>query len=251
MKVGIVITTYGAVESTIYRNHLAVLLAWKTKYNMEVYHVPDTQQEAALNALSAAAVMDGCDYVFFMEHDNIYEKDTLPRLLKHELDVVTGYYTFRNWPYDPIPLKKDMENGLLYRLEFIKGGDKENLMEMSVGCFGCCLVKASVLKKLFSAKLSFRREYDKKSAGTLTADCVFFNDLRDQDIKLYVDGHVRVGHLGVRIVITPDNYLMYREFIKLVAPEFVPLEERLSVEEVKNKLRMLKGDEDVEHSQSL
>ena len=248
MKIGIVITTYGPIESLIYRNHLSVLLAWKKKYNLEVYHVPDTQQESALNTLSAAAVSDGCNYIFYMEHDNTYQKDTLPRLLKHELDIVTGYYTFRNWPYDPIPLKKNLENGLLYRLEFIKEGNEDNMMEMTIGCFGCCLVKAHVIKKLFGEGLKFRQEYSKKVSGTLTVDCVFFDDLIKQGFKCYVDGNVRIGQLGNRIVITPDNYRIYREFIKMVAPNYVPKDERLSLDELAKKLRMLIGDEDVESS---
>lgn len=251
MKVGIVITTYGAVESAVYRNHISVLLDWKKKLNLEVYHVPDTQQEAALNALTNAAILDGCDYVFYMEHDNIYSKDTLPNLLKHDLDVVTGYYTFRNWPFDPIPLKKDLETGLLYRLEFIKGGEEENLMEMSVGCFGCCLVKVAALKKLFNAGLIFRREYDKKSTSTLTSDCIFFADLEKQGYKCIVDGQVRVGHLGVRIVITPNNYQIYREFIRMVAPEFAPLDERLSPDELLNRLRILTEANNVKSSEDI
>lgn len=239
MKIGIVITTYGSVESAAYRNHLSVLLDWKSKLDIDVYHVPDTQQEAALNALTKAAITDKCDYVFYMEHDNIYNKDTLPMLLKHELDVATGYYTFRNWPYAPIPLKKDKENGLLYRLEFVRGGKEENLMEMTVGCFGCCLVKVPVLKHLFNKGLKFRREYDKKSSSTLTTDCVFFMDVIKEGYKCMVDGNVRIGHLGDRIVITPDNYLIYRELIRILVPEFVPLNERLTPEELKKKLELL------------
>ncbi len=251
MKVGIVIATYGAVDSAVYRNHLSVLLSWKTKMDLEVYHVPDTQQEAALNALSAAAIVDGCDFVFYMEHDNVYSKSTLPDLLKHDLDVVTGYYTFRNWPYDPIPLKMDVETGLLYRLEFVKGGNEKNVIEMSVGCFGCCLVKVSVLKALFNKELQFRREYDKKTTGTLTPDCVFFADLIKQGYKCMVDGNVRIGHLGDRISITPDNYRLYRECIRMVAPQLVPLDERLSPDELKTRLRMLEEINDAEHSKSV
>ena len=247
MKVGIVITTYGPIESIVYRNHLSVLLDWKKYYNLEVYHVPDTQQEAALNGLSSAVIADGCDYVFYMEHDNIYSKDTLPMLLKHELDVVTGYYTYRNWPFAPIPLKRDKETGLFYRLEFIKGGkEKKNVIEMSVGCFGCCLVKISVIKKLFNEGCKFRREYDKKTCSTLTADCVFFSDLIKHGFKCHVDGNVRIGHLGNRVVVTPDNYMFYREFIKMVAPDQVPLEERLSPDELAKKLRLLVEVKDVE-----
>jgi len=248
MKIGIVIATYGAIESAIYRNHLSVLLNWKDKLNIEVYHVPDTQQEAALNILSSAAIIDGCDYVFYMEHDNIYSKDTLPKLLKHDLDVVTGYYTFRNWPFDPIPLKIDKETGLFYRLEFIAGGKEKNVMEMSVGCFGCCLVKASVIKKLFEEGCKFRREYDKKTASTLTADCVFFGDLVKQGFLCHVDGNVRIGHLGNRVVVTPDNYRFYREFIRMIAPDQVPLEERLSPDELKKNLRLLVEAKDVKIS---
>jgi len=235
MKIGVLITTFGPLDPVAYHNHLSVLLSWKKLFDLEAYHLSDNQQEASLNAMVNIALQDGCTHLFFIEHDNILSKKDLPKLLKHNLDIVSGYYTFRNWPFAPIPVKRDTETGLYYRLEYVAEYEegKDNLIEVDVACFGCCLIKAEVMKKLFDAGKIFRREQSIKGNTTMTVDCVLFDDLRKAGYKLFVDGNVRVGHLAQRFVVTPDNYRLYREMVKLVFPEIVPKEEQFSEEKRK------------------
>jgi len=229
-KIGIAITSFGAFDNSVYHNHLSILLDWKKRHNIEVYHAADNQQEASLNAITDNAINDGCEFILFLEHDNLYEKDLLDRLLKHDLDVVTGYYPFRNWPYAPIPLKKE-KNGLLYRFEYSQGDPtKDNLMEMTVGCFGCCMIKVSVFKDLLSKGLVFRREFDKKTNATLTPDIVLFQDLAQQGYKIIVDGNARAGHLTKKMVVNPDNFKLFRMMVQLMTPEEVPLADRITPE---------------------
>jgi len=239
MKIGVAITTFGAIDPIVYHNHLSVLLHWKTLFDLSVYHIQDTQQESSLNTMVEAAMNDKCDFIFFMEHDNIYQKTTLPDLLKHDLDVVTGHYTFRNWPFSPIPLLRH-DNGLLYRYEFVAGDPTvPALHEITIGCFGCCLVKMHVMRDLFNKRLIFRREYNKKDEATLTPDCVFFADLAKEGYKSFVDGHVEIGHLGQRLVITPTNFRIYREFMQLLNPEIVAPHERLPQDKAEEIINFL------------
>jgi len=240
MKVGVALTTYGGIDPYCFHNHLSVLLHWKKTMDIEVYHVPDTQQEQAINGLCACAIRDECDFIFFMEQDNIFDKGDLAKLLAHELDVVSGYYTFRNWPFAPIPLKRDT-NGLFYRLEYVPIHDRPSLIDVDVACFGCCLVKTDIIKSLFQKGLVFRREFDKKTSSTLTVDCVFFKDLKGQGVKIFVDGKVRVGHTGMRPIITPDNYRLHTEMLKIAYPELVPPNEQYSEEERLSKIKELFG----------
>lgn len=229
MKIGIIITSYGSIDQLVYHNHLSCFLAWSKEFETALYHMGDNQQEVSLNAMTLGALQDGCDYLFYAEHDNIYSKDTLRKLLADDLDIVTGNYNFRNWPFAPIPLKQDEENGLMYRYECnVLDEEKEhNLFEVSLGCFGCCLVKADVLRKLFDKGLIFRREYNKKTSGTYTADVIFFKDARDNGYKIWVDGAVKAGHQTKNLFVTPDNYKAYQMFIQLLYPDMVPEGERM------------------------
>jgi hypothetical protein len=245
-KVAVIITSFGVIDQAIYHNHLAVLLQWKKDFDIEVYHLADNQQEASLNLMVMGALAEGVEFILFLEHDNVYKKDLLQRLMKHELDVVTGYYPFRNWPYEPIPLKRD-KNGLLYRFEYSEGDpDADNLMDMSVGCFGCCLVKAEVMKDLLSKGLAFRREYDKKSQSTRTPDIVFFQDLADNGYQVIVDGNARAGHLTQRLIVDPDNYRIFRIMMQLMNPGGIPEGERMSDEQRETMIEFLLNFERVE-----
>jgi hypothetical protein len=245
MKIGIAITSFGSVDKDIYHNHLSVLLHWNKQYDIVCYHVGDVQQYEAINNMVDMAITDKCTHVLFLEHDNLYPKDMLKALIEDDKDVISGYYPFRNWPYLPIPMIKNEDNGLLYRLDFVNGdSEKPNVMEMTVACFGCCLIKTPVLEDLFSKGLKFRSEFDKKTASTLTTDVVLFRDLLDNDYKIHVDGHVRVGHLTQRMVVDPDNYQLFREMFKLVYPQAVDEEEQLSEEEWTKRCNFLLGVKD-------
>jgi hypothetical protein len=242
MKIGVAITSFGSVDKDIYHNHVSVLLHWNKLFDLVVYHVGDVQQFEALNMMTSMAIADGCTHVLYLEHDNLYPKDMLERLVADDKDVITGYYPFRNWPYLPIPMIKNEENGLLYRLEFVMN-DKNvpNVMEMTVGCFGCCLIKVDVLKALFAKGCKFRTEFDKKTASTLTTDVVLFRDLLDNGYKINVDGHVRVGHLTGRMVVDPDNYKLFREMMRLVYPKAVEESEQLTEKEWQKRAMYLLG----------
>lgn len=245
MKIGIAITSFGSVDKDIYHNHISVLLHWAKQYDIVCYHVGDVQQYEALNNMTDMAINDDCSHVLFLEHDNLYPKDMLEKLIKDDKDVVSGYYPFRNWPYLPIPMIKSKENGLLYRLDYAVGDPSTpNVMEMTVACFGCCLIKTHVLSDLFEKGLKFRSDFDKKTASTLTTDVVLFRDLIANDYKIHVDGHVRVGHLTQRMVVDPDNYQLFREMFRLVYPKAVNEDEQLTDEEWQKKCSYLLGGPD-------
>jgi hypothetical protein len=239
MKVGILITSSGTLEPEIYRNHIACINYWATLYDLRVYHVYDTQQQDALNVLVENAMADECEYLFFMEHDNIYCKDTLGKLLEHKVDFVSGYYPYRNWPYAPIPVV--MEDGEAFRFEYIPHKDEtESKIEVELACLGCSLVKASVFIKL--SKPYFDLKLDDKSKKFMLSDVVFFKNLRKAGVKVLVDGNVRIGHLSHRFSITPDNYKIFQKMVQVCFPEFVSPEDRLDEDiRIKEIIRILKG----------
>ena len=240
MKIGIAITSSGSIAPEIYRNHLSVISEWVRLYDIQLYHIYDTPQVEALNTIVDCALNDGCSHIFFMEHDNIYHYETLPKLVRHDLDFVSGYYTFRNWPYAPIPIVKDDE-GKMWRVEFIPGVEGTELIEVDVACFGCSLIKTKVLNKI--SRPYFDLKKNEKNNKWYTADVVLFNKLTDAGIKLFVDGTVREGHLSNRFIVTPDNYEFLQKMVQVGFPECVTeVSDLLSVEDRLNEFkRIMKG----------
>ena len=227
MKIGAIITTIGTVDPEIYRNHLSCLLAWGKDYDLSVYQMYDTMQHKALNSMIDCALEDECTHLFFMEHDNLYNKDTLSRLVEQDKDYVTGYYTFRNWPYDPIPVV--MQKNQTYRFEYIPHKDNDkSLIEAELGCLGCSLIKTEALKRVEKPYFTLQPTEDK--ADFLLPDVVFFKKLREAGIPVLVDGNVRIGHLSHKVKLTPDNYKFFKKMIQVGFPEYVTPSEQLSEE---------------------
>jgi len=218
MKIGIAITSSGSLEPEIYRNHLSVLSRWSKEYDLQIYHIYDTPQVEALNMIVDSAIADECSHVFFMEHDNIYGFNTLHDLLAHDVDFVSGYYTFRNWPYEPIPLVEDGD-GNMWRFEFIPGGEGSSLIEAKVACLGCSLIKIDAFKNVEEPYFDLKK--NESSGKWCTVDIVLFEKLRAAGVKLFVDGNVRVGHLSNRFIVTPDNYMCIKKMVQVGFPECV------------------------------
>ncbi len=236
MKIGAIITTLSTVDAEVYRNHLSCLLAWSKDYDLQAYHIHDTPQHKALNIMVDLAIEDECTHLFFMEHDNIYNKDTLSNLIAHDADYVTGYYPYRNWPYAPIPVVLDGDEA--FRFEYIPHKDSTNsLIEVELGCLGCSLLKVSALKKL--KKPYFNLRLNKEETDFILADVVFFKDLREAGLKVLVDGNTRVGHLSHKVSLTPDNYRIFQKMIQVGFPEYITPDERLSAEEQIKELKRI------------
>jgi len=215
-KIACILTSYGSIDPDVYRNHISCLLHWNKQFNISVLHYGGVQQHDALNGMikEAKEKIDP-DYYLFLEHDNGYNKSTLENLLSHDKDIVTGFYCLREWPFAPIPLiKLDKNKKELTRFDFIPHEGIDPLMEVDVGCFGCCLVKKRVIDSLGSK--CFRYIYD--GENNLLPDVVFFQDARDNGFKVYVDGSERISHFGKSIQITPDNYKILQDMYMLAYP---------------------------------
>jgi hypothetical protein len=227
--IGVVITSYGSVDPLVYHNHLSNLMCYSKKHQLMVYHINGVQQPVALNMMTKRALDDGCDYIFYLEHDNLIVDNTLDLLLSDAKDIVSGWYTLRRYPFLPIPLVKNAA-GTLDRMTFVYKEGCEYLLEAEVGCFGSCLVKTSLLKQL--PEDLFSHGYDEKTKTFFTPDIILFEAAKKLGYKVYVDGRVQIGHVGDSIIVTPENYNDVFQFFCHVYPEVV----RANELENKNKL---------------
>lgn len=138
--------------------------------------------------LIADWVVNKYDYLFAVDSDISFPRDTLKKLLEHNASVVSGIYRQR-LPDQHIEV-------------FDKGGWRmgldeiidKGLVEVGGVGFGCVLVKKQVFVDIgypqFEYKSALRHE------DTVSEDWIFCQKARDKGYKIYVDSTIHCGHHG-------------------------------------------------------
>lgn len=94
----------------------------------------------ARNEICMAAIDHGFHSVFFMDSDIICPPDTILRLLKHNMPIVSGIYCRRSPPHAvPVMIK----NG-----QWVTEFPKNKLFEVDMVGAGCLLINCEMLKTL-------------------------------------------------------------------------------------------------------
>ena len=52
--------------------------------------------------LSEEVVSKGAEWIFFADDDQVFEKDTLTKLLARDVDIVSGWYLMKSPPFPPL-----------------------------------------------------------------------------------------------------------------------------------------------------
>jgi glycosyltransferase involved in cell wall biosynthesis len=136
-------------------------------------------------------VIKGYDYLFSVDSDMVFEKDTLTKLLSHDKDIVSGVYRQRKEQQIIEIYKK--KNGGLHNVQYEDMKDS-GLVEID-GCgFGCVLVKKEVLVNVGYPQFEYHM------AGPLQIGLSEDNDFcikaQNKGHKIYCDTSVVCGHVG-------------------------------------------------------
>ena len=143
--------------------------------------------------LIADWVVKGYDYLFSVDSDIAFGRDTLVKLLAHDKDVVCGLYIQRipgthtlevyekngqggvsNIPVDKLPANK------LYEI---------------AGCgFGCTLVKKEVMTAIGYPQFKYYSAIDHKN--TISEDVDFCKKALDKGYRIWADTAIVCGHTG-------------------------------------------------------
>ena len=154
------------------------------------------------NNIGEQAVNHGCDYIWYVDDDQIFHPQTLHRLMTHNLDIVSGMYLSREPPFIPHIYEK-ADNALGWWPRVLKKG-QGGLVECVAAGAGCLLVKTNVLRKM--EKPWWRLgQHDKVNWSD---DCDFCARAIQAGFKIHVDMDCTVGHqLNVSIwpVKKPDG----------------------------------------------
>ena|SRR3990167_4138073 len=140
------------------------------------------------------AIQNKFDYVFLVEHDMIFESDTLNKLLANEKDIICANYNYRSEP----------RCSMVYGLN--ENGELKNISqrELPKGIFkagaiptGLTLIKTSVFEKL--KKPYFFYKYNDEGVMESSQDIYFCLKARDAGFDIYCDPTIITGHQGEAI----------------------------------------------------
>ena len=138
--------------------------------------------------LIADWVVKDYDYLFAVDHDVTFPRDTLVRLMAHDKDLVAGIYRQRVEPqaieiFDLAQQRMDIS-------EVANRG----LVEIG-GCgFGCVLVKKKVLEGVGYPQFEYHPALD--HGNTVSEDTDFCAKAMKRNYKLYCDSSILCGHIG-------------------------------------------------------
>lgn len=132
------------------------------------------------------------DYLFSVDSDIVFEKDTLKKLLSHDKDVVSGLYIQRKE-------EKVLE---IYRINK-RGGvsnvtyedlSKESLARISACGFGCVLIKSQVIRRIGYPQFIYREALDHKH--TVSEDVHFCARAIEEGFDIWADTTILCEHIG-------------------------------------------------------
>lgn len=147
------------------------------------------------NSIVQTALTNGFSHVFMLDSDVIPPRDTILRLMSHNLPVVSGVYCRRSPPHGvPVMLKGG---------QWITQLPASGLMEVDLVGAGCLLVHRSVFESIphqRPGKPWFDWKVDQQGIlppeECLSEDFSWNRWIRKHGVKIFVDCSIRCRHIG-------------------------------------------------------
>lgn len=177
------------------------------------------------NAIAKQAIDMDCTHVFFMDDDMAFPADTLTKLARHDVDIVTALYLMRSYPHFPVLFDETFDSG--FNRHVFLTPDKQGLIPITNCGLGAVLINVEVFKKL---EQPWVRLGEIVKDGW-SDDMGFFNRAREAGFKLYCDLDALVGHMTSNII-WPVQYngnwfSEYRNTAgNIVFPQMVPVDSK-------------------------
>lgn len=155
---------------------------------------------AALNHIVSSAHQWGSQKVLFLDVDQVFPFDLIPKLLSRNQPIVSGLTYMRGKPYSPLAGwkkgKKYVNNeGKPWKENFAHFPENEkNLIEVDWTNIGCLMVDMDVFSKIYFP--CFIEKWSKtEGIRSKGHDLIFCEAVKKAGYKIYVDTLVQCGHL--------------------------------------------------------
>jgi hypothetical protein len=177
---------------------------------MGIRRPPDSRLSVTIGGSIAKAwndvgeyVMDsGAEWLMLLNDDHVYPPETLEQLLAHDVDMVTGFYLHRSFPFAPVLYDRlaPQEDGQNWYHHY-QPRDEESGLVPIVGCGdGCVLIRRRVLERIPMPIW----EISKFKADMQSTDLIFCEKVREQGFQIWADLDLRIGHMIIAPVF-PDK----------------------------------------------
>ncbi len=172
----------------------------------------------ARNTLAETFLSSSTEWIFWMDSDMTFPKDTLVKLFnlaeKKDAKMITGVYYQRRGGNLPCLWSRgqETESGLVTGTNTPKGAankymgsfmiispDKKEPFEAHAAGFGCVLVHRSVFEMMNRPWFQFIK-------GVCSEDFYFFVQAQELGFKLWVEPTIDLGHIGDAPVVTKADF---------------------------------------------
>lgn len=169
-------------------------------------HADNGPVDTLRNDIVEKALAMGVTNLIMMDVDMIYHKDTITRLLSHNLPIV-GALCFRRYPpFDSIMLRI---NGAGY--QSVDEWEDGELVEVDATGAGCLMFDMEIFRKM--PYPWFRFQKNPENGLTIGEDIGFCQDLKAAGYRIFVDTSVPAGHL-TEIIVNRELNRLYRAMEK-------------------------------------
>ena len=162
-------------------------------YQVDFQYFWGYQVEQVRNLIAHWVIQYDYDYLFAVDSDIAFSKDTLKKLLEHDVDMVSGVYIQRIQGKHTIEIMRANAHGGVSHVPYqeVKG---HGLVPID-GCgFGCVLIKRSVFEVIAYPHFVYKSAID--HAHTISEDVYFCRQARDKGVQIYADMSVLCDHIG-------------------------------------------------------
>lgn len=143
--------------------------------------------------LIADWIVKGYDYLFSVDSDIAFPKDTLKRLLSHNVDMVSGLYIQRKPGQHILEVYEHNGQGGVSNIPYDKIAG-QGLVEIASCGFGCVLVKAEVMRAIPYPHFVYHSAIDHRN--TISEDVDFCKKALAKGFRLWADTSIHCRHIG-------------------------------------------------------
>jgi len=203
MKVALGIPVIDGVSAEAFPSHLAIAVEIARQGQLALFTPRNRMpHDVARWDIWQGAVEQGCDYLLFVDDDNILPIGTFTRLLKVLQDnegcrVVSGSYLRRGYPYTTVWSKEI--KGQYYNVDASEG-----VHEIHVSGLGCALIDLKWCDTHLTRPI-FQMFKDEEGLTKITDDVSFYSRVREAGGLILGDADVQCGHVHERVIITRGN----------------------------------------------
>lgn len=177
--------------------HLLHLIKPRRYYiTLAGYHI----KSASLNEHVTIAGNEDCTHILFLDVDMQFPVETIPKLLAHRKDIVSGLYHLKETPYSPICGWVNQNgdavngNGRMWKEDYCPLPENQ-LVDIHWAGIGCLLVDMKVFDRIYFPPFKdiWNDELGVRQKGH---DVLFCENARKAGCQVFVDTSVDCTHLG-------------------------------------------------------